>query len=164
MKYRYAFLSFLVAFILQSTITIHFSLFGASPNLVLCLVALFSFLYEKPYGMVMGILFGLILDICFAPVIGVSALGFFLVALVLGAIRHLLYQENLLSVIFTGIISTGIYQVCGYLCYFLLGMGYHPLFVLRQTLVLLVWHMVLLTVMYLMIARRMEKYPNDRYV
>ncbi len=164
MKYRYAFLSFLVAFVLQSTIMIHFSVFGVAPNLVLCLVALFSFLYEKPYGMVMGIVFGLLLDICFAPVIGVSALSFFLVALLLGSIRHLLYQENLLSVIVTGLLSTVVFQVCEYLCYFLLGMGYHPLFVLRQMLILLVWHMVLLAVMYLMIARRMEKYPNDRYV
>ena len=142
----------------------HLEIFGVSPNLVLCLVALFAFLYEKPYGMVMGIFFGLLLDLCFAPVIGVAALSFFLVALLIGAIRQFLYQENLFSVLFVGLLSTVVYQAGYYISLFLLGMGYDPLYVLKRSAVLLVWHGVILSVIYLLIARRMDKYPNDRYV
>ncbi|MEL7658797.1 MAG: rod shape-determining protein MreD, partial [Bacillota bacterium] len=71
MKYRYSFLLFFIGFILQSTIMNHIRIFQMSPNLVLCLVVIFSFLYEGYHGIVFGILFGLISDICFAEIIGI---------------------------------------------------------------------------------------------
>lgn len=164
MKYRYAFLYFLAAFLLQSTVLIHFRVLGIAPNLVLCLVARFSFLYEKPYGMVMGILFGLLLDLCFGPVIGVAALAFFLTGLTLSFLRGYLYQESAISMFFAALISTLVYEAVYFICLLVLGMGYQILYVLKYLPVLIVWHSLILIGIYFLTARRMEKYPNDRYV
>lgn len=164
MKYRYAFLYFLAAFLLQSTVLIHFSVFGIAPNLVLCLTACFSFLYEKPYGMVMGVLFGLLLDLCFGPVIGVAALSLFLAALSLGFLRGYLYQESVLSMFFAALISTVVYEAVYFICLLVLGMGYQILYVLKYLPVLVIWHSLILIGIYFLTSRRMDKYPNDRYV
>lgn len=164
MKYRYALLYFLAAFLLQSTVLIHFSVLGIAPNLVLCLVARMSFLYEKPYGMVMGIVFGLLLDLCFGPVIGVAALSLFLTALALGFLRGYLYQESVISMFFAALISTVIYEAVYFICLLVLGMEYQILYVLKYLPILILWHSLILIGIYFLTARRMEKYPNDRYV
>ena len=95
MKFRYSFLTFLIAFILQTTVMNHFGIFQMSPNLILCLVVIYSFLYQGFNGIINGILFGLLLDVCFAEIIGVAALSNFIVALICIELKRYLNKDSL---------------------------------------------------------------------
>ena len=62
---------FLIAFFIQCSFLNVISIAGYTPNLLLCLVIVFSFLYEEQiYGLLYGVLFGVFYDICFADVVG----------------------------------------------------------------------------------------------
>ena len=62
---------FLIAFFIQCSFLNVISIAGFTPNLLLCLVVVFSFLYEEQiYGLLYGAVFGIFYDICFADVVG----------------------------------------------------------------------------------------------
>ena len=83
MKYRYSFLVFLAAFLVQGTLLNLFSVFGVTPNLMLCLVVMFSLLYDNQmHGVVFECIFGVIADMCFMMYAGVSSLGYLAVSLI----------------------------------------------------------------------------------
>ena len=66
MKYWKAGIFFLIAFFIQTSLLNLISVGSYTPNLLLCLVVIFSFLYEKDmYGLVYGAVFGLIYDACY---------------------------------------------------------------------------------------------------
>lgn len=124
MKYGYSFLIFLMAFILQSTIMNHFSIFQMSPNLILCLVVIFSFLYSGYHGAIYGVLFGLIVDVCYATIIGVSALSNFVVYLICTEMKHYLNKDSMVSVIIASFTGTSVYALLYWSAYKLFGYSY----------------------------------------
>ena len=139
MKYRYSFFIFLIAFILQTTVMNHFGIFQMSPNLILCLVVAYSFLYQGYHGIIYGILFGLIVDVCCAEIIGIAALSNFVVALICIELKR-------------------------YLVYKMFGNSYGFLYVMKKEAVLLVYHMIVTLVIYRMVSRRVITHHGDRYM
>ena len=109
MKYRYGFLLFLFGFLLQSTVFKHLCIMGMSPNITLCLVILLPFLYGGKQGAVLGILFGLLQDLCFGLVIGPMAITYFLIALAMGRLRYTFYRDSLLSIFIAAVTGTVLY-------------------------------------------------------
>ena len=76
MRYWKAAAAFLVAFLIQTSLLNIISIKGYTPNLLLCLVVVFSFLYEDGlYGIIFGAVFGLLYDICFSSGRGPTALA-----------------------------------------------------------------------------------------
>lgn len=163
MKYRYAFVFFFIGFLLQSTVMVHFSVFGITPNLVLCLVILFSFLYEGNQGFTLGILFGLLQDMCFAIVLGPTAITYFIVAILMGEIRHYLYRDNVLTIFFAAVIGTSVYYILNWGIVTVFGGTYRFLYVMKELPILLVYHFILMVIFYLLVGRRAIRHPQDRY-
>ena len=80
MKYWKAGIFFLIAFFTQNSLLNMVNIGGYTPNLLLCLVVIFSFLYEKDmYGLVYGAVFGLIYDACYSYVIGPTPIALSLI-------------------------------------------------------------------------------------
>jgi rod shape-determining protein MreD len=73
---------FFAAFIIQTTLLNGFELWGYSPNLLLCMTCVFSFLYREPYGLIMGVVFGALLDVATSWYFGPQALSFALAFLI----------------------------------------------------------------------------------
>ena len=65
MKHRTVLIFFIAAFLLQSTLVLNFNIAGITPNFILCMTVLFSFLYKGNQGLVFGVIFGLLQDIGF---------------------------------------------------------------------------------------------------
>jgi rod shape-determining protein MreD len=164
LKYRYSIALFFVGFILQSTVLNHFAILGVSPNIILCLVVIFSFLYEGNHGLILGPVFGMINDICFAEIIGVSALSYFLVALLCLELKRYLYKDSWVSMMIVSSAGT----VCFGLLYWgttrILGNGVHFLYVLKLHGILLAYNVMVTIIMYHFMSRRVIKHRSDRYM
>jgi len=164
LKYKFSFLFFFIAFILQTTVMNHFGIFHMSPNLILCLVVIFSFLYEGYHGIVFGILFGLAADICFAEIIGISAVSNFAVALICIEMKRYLYKESMISVLIVSTVGTTVYALFYWSAYKMLGMGFHFLYVMEKEAVLLIYHIVVTLIIYHFVSRSVIKHRSDRYM
>ncbi|MBQ9932085.1 MAG: rod shape-determining protein MreD [Firmicutes bacterium] len=163
MKYKYAFLWFLVAFILQSTVFHHLPIFGVTPNLVLCFAILFAFLYEGWYGMVFGVVFGLLQDLCFSQVIGLSSISFGITAFIIICLRSFLYRDSLLNLFAACVAGTLVH----YFLYWCMTSAFGALHTLPEMLkmlpVLVIYHFIVMAVFYLLVGRRTIRHPQDRY-
>ncbi|MDD2189941.1 MAG: rod shape-determining protein MreD [Eubacteriales bacterium] len=164
MKYRYSLLSFLIAFILQTTVMNHFSIFQMSPNLILCLVVVYSFLYQGYHGIINGILFGLIVDVCFAEVIGIAALSNFIVSLICIELKRYLNKDSLISVVIASSVGTMAYSLLYWSIYKMLGNDYDLMYVMGKEAVLLIYHILVIAIIYQIISHSIIKHHGDRYM
>jgi rod shape-determining protein MreD len=164
LKYRYSFLIFIIAFILQTTIMNHFSIFHMSPNLILCLVVIFSFLYPGYHGAIYGIVFGLIVDICYATIIGVSALSNFIVYLICIEMKRHLNKDSMVSVMIASFTGTTVYALLYWSAYKLLGYSYTFLYMLEKEAVLIVYHLIITILIYQVVSRHIIKHRGDRFM
>ena len=132
MKYKYAICLFSVALIIQTTLMNIVSVFGATPNLLLCLVIMMSFLYDyNNSGLVLGVAFGLLYDICFSEYVGITALGFFVVSLFVMLINIALNKESVFSVVIVAAASTVIYTLMYWSIMAMLGSSYKFLYMIQ---------------------------------
>ncbi len=163
MKLRYMFLIFLGAFLIQSTLLNQLSLFGVTPNLMLCLVMLFSFWFEGYGAMSMGILFGLLQDLCFGKLMGIAAICYFLLSLGIWLTKHLLYRDNILSVFFLTLVGTCAYELMYWALHVTMGGTAHILYMLSILPLLIIYNCIVTIGIHLIFGRRLVRFPGDRY-
>lgn len=164
MKYRYSFLLFLAAFILQTTVINNFMIFEMSPNLILCLVVIFSFLYEGYHGIILGVFFGFLSDIYFAEIIGVAAMCNFTVALICIELKRYLYKESMVSIAIVSAVGTAFYALLYWSVNRMLGNAADFLFVMKKEAVLLIYHIIITLAIYQIVSRSVIKHRGDRYM
>jgi len=164
MKYSKAIIIFLLAFLCQGSLLNLFSILGATPNLILCLVVIFSFLYEgKNYGMVLGVVFGLLTDICYMQYVGVSALGYFLVAFSIVLLRELVNKENIASILLTTALVTLIFNIFVWLAYAILDSNIRFGYMIKYQPIYIAYNLVVVLILYQVVIRRVIKHRRDRY-
>ncbi len=164
MKYWKAGLAFLVAFLIQGSILNMVSIFGNVPNVLLCLVVIFSFLYDKElYGILYGALFGILYDICYSYVIGPTAIAFVLVAVAVMLLRYYANMENTVSMAVVSMIAFVLYYILNWVLYSIagnpLGLGY----ALVNEIGTMVYSLLVITVMYKVMIKDVVKHHKDRY-
>lgn len=146
-------LYFLVAFILQSGLVNIFALWGRTPNLILALVVIFSFLYDnRLYGFVYGAIFGVLFDICFSQAIGVTAIPLVIISLIIMMLDGIYNVENIINL---AIISSGTivgYSVLNFIMLRIVGnpvpfirsLNYMPISWIGTFIVVLIIYLVLI--------------------
>ena len=164
MKYRYAACLFLAAFIIQTTAMNVFGIFGATPNLLLCLVVVFSFLYdENNYGIVLGVAFGLLYDICFSEYVGIAALAFLIISLGIMFVKIVMNKEAFLSVIIIAAAATVIYSLVYWSVMALTGSGYSFIYSVRLLPLYILYNAAIVTGLYFIMIKKVIKHHYDRY-
>jgi len=164
MKYRYGFIAFFIAFILQSTILHNIALFGIAPNLILVLVIVFSFLFDELHGIIFGILFGLLQDVFFSDIVGISSACYFLIALAITEAKRFLYRDNILSVVFISAGGTLVYNLMYWTISRVFGGIHQFLFMLAKQPISIIYNMVLILILYWIIVRKVIKYRGFKYM
>ncbi len=107
--------------ILQSSILPYLTLFGHTPNTGLVLVIIVALRKGKYYGGFFGLALGLIQDIIFGQVVGMSALILFFIGYLIGLIQDLLNIENIIIPVFSSAIFTVFYNFSSYIIMFFLS-------------------------------------------
>ena len=155
---------FLIAFFIQCSFLNVFSIAVYTPNLLLCLVIVFSFLYEEQiYGLLYGVLFGVFYDICFADVVGPTPIALVLVALVIFVLREYANIENIVNMWVTSLLSILFYYALNWGLQHLAGNPIGLLYVLKTLPWITLYSLSLMTVLYLILLRKMTRHRKDRY-
>ena len=164
MKYRYAICLFSVALIIQTTLMNIFSIYGITPNLLLCLVVIFSFLYnDNIYGLVLGVIYGLLYDICFSEYVGIAALAFLIISLGIMLFSIVMNKEALISVIIVAAASTVAYMLIYWSIMAMLGSSYSFLYMARFLPVSVLYNVAVVAAIYMLMINRVIKHHYDRY-
>jgi rod shape-determining protein MreD len=142
----------------------HFRIFQVSPNLVLCLVVIFSFLYEGYHCIFFGLLFGFITDFCFAQIIGVASVCYFAIALICIGMKRYLYKDSMISVTIVSAVGTAVYALGYWSIYRMLGIHSDFIYVMEKEAVLLIYHIVITLAVYQIVSRSVIRHRGDRYM
>ena len=156
---------FLIGFIIQPSLLNLISIGGYTPNLLLGLVILFSFLFEEEvYGVVYGALFGILNDFMYGSYIGPTPIARVLVAIIILVIREHANIENIVNL---WLVSLG-----GIVLYYIFNWGLNSFagnpvgiqVVLSHVPVILIYTLVFITAMYLFLRKRVIRHHRDRYI
>lgn len=164
MKYWKAGIIFLIAFLIQPSLLNMINIAGYTPNLLLCLVVIFSFIYEdEMYGVVYGAAFGVLYDVCYSQVIGPTPIALTVVAICIILAREYANIENIINMWIVSIIS--------FIAYYLMNWGFHRIagnpigivYVFGKVPWIILYSMVVITIIYLILIRKVVKHHRDRY-
>ena len=164
MKYRYAAGMFLAAFILQTTLLNVAGVFGATPNLLLCLVVILSFLYDdNNCGLVLGVVFGLLYDICFSEYVGIAALALFAVSLSVMLVNIVMNKEAVFSVVIISAASTVMYTLIYWWIMAMLGSSYSFVYMAKLLPVYILYNTTIVIMLYFLMIKKVIRHHYDRY-
>ncbi|MCR5737857.1 MAG: rod shape-determining protein MreD [Eubacterium sp.] len=85
----------LLAFVIQSTLSLHLNTTVPAPNLLLLVTCLFGFIRGQNFGSVTGLCCGLLMDVMFGDVIGLYALIFAYIGFFSGLFKNLLHMDHI---------------------------------------------------------------------
>jgi rod shape-determining protein MreD len=161
MRYLYAIPIFLFIFILQTTFTRLVDGFNG-PNLLLCLVVVFSFLYYRLFGLILGCSFGILLDIVSKPIVGIESLTLIIAFIIPVVMRLFFSEEKLIPCVFAGLLATtlnifiklGIYKFSG----FSLGV-FDAVIALRNELIL---NSIVIIIFHIIFVKSIIKFKKDK--
>lgn len=160
-RYVLAFVGFLLAFILQTTILKHIAIMGYSPNILLCLVVVCSFLYDEKIGLIYGIVFGLLLDLSTGLYIGPTAIAFILVHFFVIGMRVIFNHERLLPELLLAAVSTPIFMFVYWGLYKIAASPVSIMIVLKALPILLVYNGAIMILLHLLLARGVIRHKAD---
>lgn len=121
----------LISFILQTTVFQHFSFGGISPNLLIIVTASYGFMFGRRYGMTVGFICGLLMDIFYGSVLGFYALVYLYIGAGNGVFRRVFYQDDIKLPLALITASDFLYSFVCYLLLFLLRGRFQFVFYLK---------------------------------
>ena len=161
MRYYLAIPLFLLAFLFQTTMLWRIPIAGYSPNLLLCMVVVFSFIYQERYGLILGIAFGLLLDISTSLFLSVQTLSFVVVFLVVRLFRSIFNHESMLTDMLLGVLATPINLFMVWILNKMMGESVSVVLVFRSLIPLIIMHFLLVGVIHFIFIRTVIKYRQD---
>ena len=164
MKYWKASLFLLAAFFIQTSLLNLISIAGCTPNLILCMVVVLSFLYENEmYGVVFGAVFGLLYDICYSSVIGPTAISLVLVAILILVLREYANIENIVNMWVISAVSIVLYYGMNWGLFHMAGNPIGFVYVIKALPGVFLYSFTVVTLIYLILIRKAVKHRRDRY-
>ena len=164
MKYWKAGAAFLAAFLIQTSLLNVIMIKGYTPDLLLCLVIVFSFLYEdEMYGVIFGAFFGVLYDICYSSVIGPVPIALVIVAILILVFREYANIENVINLWVVSVISIVLYYFLNWVLHFIGGNPIGIVYVLRDLPWTGLYSLFVITVIYFVLIRKVVRYSKDRY-
>ncbi len=84
----------ILAILLQSTLLQSLALAGVVPNLTLALVAVMGYLRGRKFGVIVGFLTGLAIDVLFFPTVGVNSFLYMLIGYLAGFCGRISFRSG----------------------------------------------------------------------
>lgn len=122
----------LFSFVLQTTLFQKLSFGQISPNLLIIVTASYGFMYGKRYGMSVGFVCGLLMDIFYGNILGFYALVFLYIGTLNGVFHRVFYQDDIKLPLALISGSDFIYSLICYILLFLLRGRFHFLFYMEH--------------------------------
>lgn len=110
----------LIGFVLQTTVFQSLSFGSIAPNLLIIITASYGFMFGRRYGMTVGFICGLLMDIFYGSVLGFYALIYLYIGAANGVFRRVFYQNDIMLPVALITASDFIYSLVCYVLLFLL--------------------------------------------
>lgn len=163
MKYWKAGIIFFIGLLLQISFMNALNIGGYTPNLLLCLVVVFSFLYDRDlYGPLYGAVFGILYDICLSYIIGPTPLALLAASVIVILLREYANYENIISMWVVSSIAFVAYYLVNWALYRIAGNPLGLVYALSGAVWPMVYSLVVITPMYMIMIKKVEKYRGDR--
>ena len=154
----------MIAFLIQPSLLNMINIGGYTPNLLLCLGVIFSFIYEaEMYGIVFGSFFGVLYDVCYSDVIGPAPIAFLVVAVGIMMAREYVNIENIFNMWIVSILSFYTYYLINWGLHRIAGNPIGIIYVFGKVPWIILYSMVVITIIYLILIRKAVRYRRDRY-
>lgn len=164
MKYRYGVIAFAAAFLLQATLMNNIRIFGATPNLLLCLTIVISFLYDSGFtGIVLGVIFGFLYDLCFAQYSGVSSLAIFFVGFAVMLASDLMNKERAVALVIVTGAGTFLYDLIYWCIRAAMGTSYTFMHMLALQPLYICCNIPVALIFYFIAIKKVVRHRQDRY-
>lgn len=124
----------ILAFLLQSVVSIYLSIGGITPDFLIAVVVTYGLLFGWEVGLVGGILGGLLIDLTAGRFIGLHVLSYGVVGLVAGLAEGRVFKDNILLAPAGGLVGSFASQTIVVFCFWLYGLEVAPLVALRSTM------------------------------
>ena len=136
----------LAGFILQTTVFQALSFGGIAPNLLIIITASYGFMFGRRYGMTVGFICGLLMDIFYGSVLGFYALIYLYIGAANGVFRRVFYQNDIMLPIALITASDFVYSFICYILLFLLRGRFQVTFYLKNIILPEIIYTIFVTV------------------
>lgn len=152
-------ITLVLALAFQTALAPDISPWGLIPDIILLIVVAYSLLKGPIYGMLLGIIGGFATDLIGGGLIGVHALSKMVIGLLCGVLEKTIFKDSLLVPAIAAGVVTLLHDLIAFLVMISFGHKQSLLFhLVRYTLPLTVYHMVLAPAIYRLVFR------GERYI
>lgn len=121
--------------ILQSTVLQWVKIYGVVPNTALILVICLAIYSGKNKGATIGFFVGILNDIIFGRILGLSALVYMIIGYLVGLMDQKIFKENLIIPFILTAFATVFYEMINLLLIYLLGYRIELLNIMKKMLI-----------------------------
>jgi len=164
MKYVAAVPVFVIGLFLQMSVTGHFTVFGTSVNLLLCLACVMTFVFGETLATpVCALCCGFVYDICLSQYLGVYTISLFVVIVACIFLKRYLVPEHTLSMLIMGAIANVLFYHVYWVLLLIGGHSYEYRVVLYNMPIYIILNVIAMLVIYLVAIRFSLRHIQDRY-
>ena len=149
-------------FIFQSTLFQHFRVFDVLPNTTLILIVVFSILWGKNKGAVIGLIAGLVQDIVLGSTVGANALIYMLIGISIGRLENSIFKDNSLTPLFFTTLSTIAYHLLFYFIMYITNTQFNFFQLLKQIIVVETIYNAIISIFIYKLIYHLFRHPNLR--
>lgn len=155
-------ISFVFALIFQPIIGAVLGLENFGPNLLLCLATIMIVIRDDSVLIwACTVTACLLYDIAFSPVVGMATVGVIVSLLVIIAVKHFFYLDNILLVPIVAALGTIGFDLMSWLISSGIGGAYTFGYVLKYSALDFIGNIIVIMLLYLLFRKNIEKHRND---
>ena len=136
----------LCGFVLQTTLFQTLSFGGISPNILIIITVSYGFMRGKKYGMIVGFICGLLMDIFYGDVLGFYALVYLYIGAANGVFHSIFYQDDIKLPLVLILASDFAYSFTCYVLLYLLRRRFDLIFYFKNIIIPEIVYTVFVTV------------------
>lgn len=136
----------LCGFVLQTTLFQALNFGGISPNILIIITVSYGFMRGKKYGMIVGFICGLLMDIFYGDVLGFYALVYLYIGAANGVFHSIFYQDDIKLPLVLILASDFAYSFTCYVLLYLLRRRFDLIFYFKNIIIPEIVYAVFVTV------------------
>jgi rod shape-determining protein MreD len=129
---------------------------------LLCLIIVFSFIYEGFYGLVLAVVFGALLDIATSQYFGIQTISFVFAFSICAFFRRIFNHEKILPDMLMAVLATPICAFFVWLVYHVAGSPVSVQYTVDSLPVLMISQTILVGILHLIFVRSVIRHRKDR--
>ncbi len=146
--------AYLVAFLIQGSLVNVVTIANQTPNLLLALTIAIAYLHEeKPYALIFGAGFGLLLDLCFSTYVGPTGIMLAIVACIIYLVDMVAPKENVIFFLVTGACAVTLFYLGDWILIKLAGNPAGLLVMIKELPITMILTLAVCLVIYIVLLR-----------